>query len=109
MPAVTVYCSSSRQLAAHYYEAGVGLGRAIAEKKWTLVYGGNSIGLMKSVADAARSAGGRVVGITPQVFVDDGCDDKDCHELIVTQGMRERKELLEQRGDAFIGLPGGLG
>jgi uncharacterized protein (TIGR00730 family) len=106
---ITVYCSSSRNLAPHYYDAGVTLGRAIAECGWTLVYGGNSIGLTKSLADAVRSAGGKVIGITPQVFVDDGFDDKQCHELIVTQDMRHRKELLEQRGDAFIAMPGGIG
>jgi uncharacterized protein (TIGR00730 family) len=106
---VTVYCSSSRNLAAHFYDAGAELGRAIAQNNWTLIYGGNSIGLMKAVADATRGAGGKIVGITPQIFVDQGFDDKECHELIVTQTMRARKELLEHRGDAFIALPGGLG
>ena len=64
---------------------------------------------MAAVADAARTAGGKVVGVTPQLMVDHGIGDEHCHELIVTAGMRERKALLEQRGDAFIALPGGLG
>jgi uncharacterized protein (TIGR00730 family) len=106
---VTVYCSSSRSLAPLYYSAGTELGRAIAENHWKLVYGGNSIGLMKTVADAARAAGGRVIGITPQLFVDEGCHDELCEELIITQTMRERKCQLEQRGDAFVALPGGIG
>src|SRR5450432_3661740 len=93
---VTVYCSSRRSLAEHYYSAGDELGRAIAENKWTLVYGGNSIGMMKTVADGVRGGGGKVVGITPQIFVDHCNDDKEC-ELIVTATMRQRKELLEQR------------
>jgi hypothetical protein len=76
---------------------------------WTLVYGGNRIGLMATVADSARAAGGKVVGITPQLMVDHGIGDDACDELIVTAGMRERKALLEQRGDAFVALPGGLG
>src|SRR5450432_21395 len=105
---VTVFCSSSRHLAPHFYDAGAELGRAIAQNNWKLIYGGNSIGLMKTVADAVRSSGGKVVGITPQIFVDQGFCDEDCEELIVTPGMRERKEILEQRGDAFIALPGGL-
>lgn len=106
---ITVYCSSSRHLPPVYYEAGAELGRAIAGLGWTLVYGGNRVGLMASVADAARAAGGRVVGITPQVLVDEGIADELCDELIVTQTMRERKALLEARGDALIALPGGLG
>jgi uncharacterized protein (TIGR00730 family) len=107
--AVTVYCSSSKNLSPRYSDAGAALGRAIARENWKLIYGGNAIGLMQSVADAARAAGGKVIGITPQLFVDEGCHDERCEELVVTQTMRERKQLLEQRGDAFIALPGGIG
>jgi uncharacterized protein (TIGR00730 family) len=107
--AVTVYCSSSASVAPHFFEAGRALGAAVARSGWTLVYGGNRIGLMAAVADAARAAGGKVVGITPQLMVDHGIGDDHCDELVVTAGMRERKALLEQRGDAFVALPGGLG
>jgi uncharacterized protein (TIGR00730 family) len=64
---------------------------------------------MGALADAARAAGGKVTGITPQLLVDEGIADELCDELIVTSGMRERKALLEQRADAFVTLPGGLG
>jgi uncharacterized protein (TIGR00730 family) len=107
--AVTVYCSSSGEIGRVYFDAGRELGTAVARSGWTLVYGGNRIGLMAAVADAAREAGGKVVGITPQLLVDHGIGDDHCDELIVTPGMRERKALLEERGDAFIALPGGLG
>ena len=107
--AVTVYCSSSSDIASAHFEAGRELGAAIVRQGWTLVYGGNRIGLMGAVADAAREAGGKVVGITPQLLVDHGIADEHCDELVVTPGMRERKALLEERADAFIALPGGLG
>jgi uncharacterized protein (TIGR00730 family) len=107
--AVTVYCSSSSDIDPVYFDAGRELGVAIARSRWTLVYGGNRIGLMAAVADATREAGGKVVGVTPQLLVDHGIGDEHCDELIVTSGMRERKALLEQRADAFIALPGGLG
>jgi uncharacterized protein (TIGR00730 family) len=106
---VTVYCSSSSELAPHYTRAGAELGAAIARNGWKLVYGGNRIGLMATVADSARSAGGKVIGITPQLMLDQGIGDDACDELVVTPGVRERKALLEQRGDGFIALPGGLG
>lgn len=109
MPALTVYCSSSKKLDSVYYEAGRRLGCAIAERGWSLVYGGNCIGLMDTLACAMRDAGGKVIGITPRLMVDEGIADNNCHELIITDTMRQRKELLEQRGDAFIALPGGLG
>lgn len=106
---VTVYCSSSGSIAPVYLDGGRELGGAIATAGWTLVYGGNNVGLMGVVADAARAASGRVVGITPQLFVDKGVTDGNCHELVVCQNMRHRKALMEERGDAFVVLPGGIG
>ena len=106
---VTVFCSSSDHVAAHFLQAAADLGRAIAARKWTLIYGGNRLGMMARLADAARDGGARVIGITPQCFVDDGCSDDLCHELIVTPDIRQRKALLEERGDAIVVLPGGIG
>lgn len=106
---ITVYCSSSSTLARVYFDAGEAVGQALAKNGWALVYGGNSVGLMKIVADAARAGGGRVVGITPQLMVDKGIHDALADELVVTNGMRDRKALMEERGDAFLTLPGGLG
>lgn len=106
---ITVYCSSSNSILPVYLNAGAELGRAIAENKWTLIYGGNSIGMMQMLADAVRSGGGSVVGVTPKLFVDQGYDDKLCQELIVTEDLRSRKHILAERGDAFIALPGGIG
>jgi uncharacterized protein (TIGR00730 family) len=106
---VTVYCSSSRAVAPVYFDAARNLGREIAVAGWALVYGGNNIGLMDAVACACRSAGGKVIGITPQLMLDEGIADPACAELVVTSTMRERKALLEARGDAFVALPGGMG
>jgi uncharacterized protein (TIGR00730 family) len=64
---------------------------------------------MGVLADGAREMGGTVIGVTPQLFVDKNLADTLCDELIVTDSMRQRKHLLEQRGDAFVALPGGLG
>lgn len=106
---VTVYCSSSGDIHSRYLDAARALGEGIARHGWTLVYGGNYLGSMAAMADGARAAGGKVIGITPRLMVGKGYDDKQCHELIVTEEMRERKALLEARGDAFVALPGGLG
>ncbi|HSS13470.1 MAG TPA: TIGR00730 family Rossman fold protein [Rhizomicrobium sp.] len=106
---VTVYCSSHRDVAQAYFDAAAELGTAIAKQQWNLIYGGNDCGCMGALANATRNAGGRVVGVTPQLLVDNGIADEKCHELIVTRTMRERKAVMEARGDAFITLPGGLG
>jgi uncharacterized protein (TIGR00730 family) len=107
--AVTVYCSSSSQLAPVFMDAAAELGRALAANRWRLVYGGNDVGMMGVLAGAVRGAGGRVVGVTPQLFMDKGVADHACDELHVTACMRERKATMERHGDAFVALPGGLG
>jgi hypothetical protein len=94
---------------ACYFDAATELGDSIARAGWILIYGGNHVGCMGALSDAARAGGGKVVGITPELLVRSGIADNNCSELIVTTGMRERKGLLESRGDAFIALPGGLG
>jgi len=109
MPAITVYCSSSRRIAPVYFEAGRRLGAAIAARGWSLVYGGNCIGLMDTLACAVRDAGGKVIGITPRLMVEEGIADTQADELVVTDDMRRRKALMEQRGDGFVAMPGGLG
>jgi len=106
---VTVYCSSSSAIDSIYVDAAVELGEAIAAQKWNLVYGGNSVGLMERLADAVRAGKGRVIGITPQLFIDKGVHDQKCDEFIVTECMRTRKAQMEARGDAYIAMPGGLG
>jgi uncharacterized protein (TIGR00730 family) len=109
MTHITVYCSSSSQVSREYHAAAEALGRAIAAEGWKLVYGGNRIGLMGALAHAVRAGGGRVIGITPRIFIEAGVGDDECDELIISANMRDRKEMLEQRGDALLALPGGLG
>lgn len=106
---ITVYCSSSPHLEAHFAETAERLGRSIAARGATLVYGGGGIGLMGVIGRAAKAAGGRVEGIITTRFLAleqgwDGCD-----ELVVVDTMRERKRQLAERADGFIILPGGLG
>lgn len=107
--AVTVFLSSASRVDKVFFNAATAMGHAIAAERWVLNYGGNNIGCMGALADGARQAGGRVVGITPKYFIEKGLADNACDELLVTDTMRERKFLLEQRADAFVALPGGLG
>jgi len=109
MRAVTVYCSSSSHVDPVYFSVAAELGAAIARQGWRLVYGGNRVGCMGALADAARAAGGKITGITPRLLVDQGIADLNCDELVVTESMRERKALLEERADGFVTLPGGIG
>lgn len=107
--AVCVYCASSDGVAPHYLELAEAVGREIAGRGWTLVSGGGRRSMMGAIAGAARVAGGRTVGVIPQSMVEREWADHDSDELVVTDSMRERKQLMEDRADAFLALPGGLG
>ncbi|MFO0830084.1 MAG: TIGR00730 family Rossman fold protein [Phycisphaerales bacterium] len=109
MRAITVFCSSSTILEPHFARAARRVGEELARRGLVLVYGGGSIGLMGETARAAKAAGGRVEGIITQQLLDLEQGWTGCDELVVVDSMRERKRLLEARGDAFVVLPGGLG
>ena len=107
--AITVFCGSSNLVGEKYYAAAHELGEKMARRRWRLVYGGGSVGLMGVLSRAVREHGGQVTGVIPKVLLDLGVGDRDVSELIVTDGLRERKAIMDERGDAFVALPGGLG
>jgi hypothetical protein len=109
MPAITVYCSSSAVLDVDFHAPAVEVGRDLARRGITLVYGGGSVGLMGEIARHCRAGGGRVVGVITRRLVALERADNACDELIVVDTMRERKKILAERGDAFLVLPGGVG
>jgi uncharacterized protein (TIGR00730 family) len=109
MAAVCVFCGSSTTLPAPFLELATAVGTELARRGHTLVSGGGRVGMMGAVAAAARAAGGRTVGIIPEVLSGYEIADADSDELIVTTGMAERKNLMMAKSDAFITLPGGLG
>jgi uncharacterized protein (TIGR00730 family) len=106
--AVCVYCASGPthpELLALAQEVG----ESIADRGWTLVSGGGNVSAMGALAAGARAHGGRTVGVIPKALVHRELADVDADELIVTDTMRERKQVMEERADAFITLPGGIG
>ena len=106
---VTVYCSSSSFIDDSYVSATRAIGTALASSGRTLVYGGGKLGLMGALSKSWRDAGGRVEGvITDRLREAEQMDDEN-DENIVVATMRERKALMEERGDVFVILPGGLG
>jgi len=106
---VCVYCGSSARADQVYKDAATELGKAIAARGWGLVYGGGRVGLMGLVADAALAAGSRVVGIIPQHIQAREIEHTDLTELHIVDSMHIRKQMMVDRGDAFVILAGGLG
>jgi hypothetical protein len=106
---VTVFCGSSNNVDDKYFDAARELGGKLVRRGWGLVYGGGSVGLMGALARAVLDQGGHVTGVIPTVLLDLGVGERGVSELITTDGLRDRKAIMDERGDAFVALPGGLG
>lgn len=106
---VCVYCGSSARVDQVYKDAAVELGTLLANNGWGLVYGGGRVGLMGLVADSALAAGARAVGIIPKHIQSREIEHTDLTELHVVDTMHVRKQMMVDRGDAFVILAGGLG
>jgi uncharacterized protein (TIGR00730 family) len=107
--AVAVYCASRTGNDARHVATATELGRALAQRRIELVYGGGHVGLMGVVADAALDAGGRVTGVITESLVYAEIGHDALSELITVPTMHERKAVMNARADAFVMLPGGYG
>ncbi|HTJ30910.1 MAG TPA: TIGR00730 family Rossman fold protein [Acidobacteriaceae bacterium] len=109
MKRVCVFCGSSEGVRPEYRAAAEQVGALLAQRGIELVYGGGKVGLMGAVADAALTAGGRVIGIIPQGLVDREVSHQGLTELRVVASMHERKALMADLAEGFLCLPGGYG
>ncbi len=92
-----------------FTESAIAVGEWIGRHGGQLVYGGGRSGLMGTVAEATRRAGGRVLGVIPRALVDKELANRDCDELHIVETMHERKAMMAERCNAFLALPGGIG
>jgi uncharacterized protein (TIGR00730 family) len=106
---ICVYCGSNPGRGHAYAEAARELGRLMAARGIGLVYGGGGLGLMGEIARAVLAGGGRVTGIIPTFLSEREHMLRDVTELVVVGDMHERKQLMFERSDAFVALPGGIG
>ena len=109
MTSLCVFCGSSPGNHPRYLETARELGALLARRDITLVYGGGRVGLMGALADSALVAGGKVVGVIPQLLLDREAGHRGLSELHVVNTMAERKQLMGDLADAFLTLPGGIG
>ncbi|UVS77100.1 TIGR00730 family Rossman fold protein [Actinokineospora sp. UTMC 2448] len=104
-----VYCGSNDNVPRAYLDLADAVGAGLAARDWSLVWGGSSAAMMGVLARAARRGGVKTVGVIPQGLVALEKADPEADELIVVDTMRERKREMDDRADAFLALPGGLG
>lgn len=85
------------------------MGELLAENGYGIVFGGGREGLMGSIARGVYNKGGEILGIAPKFFDEPGILYENCSEFLFTETMRERKQLMEEKSDACLVLPGGIG
>lgn len=108
---ICVYGAASSLIENSFIEAGKELGRKLVERGHGLVFGGGANGMMGAVAKGVFEKSGYILGIIPQFFKEGGeeISFKNCTEYIYTDTMRERKRELQEKSNAFIVTPGGIG
>lgn len=106
---ITVYLGAYQGNDDKFKVAIKELGAFIGQRGDTLVYGGSKSGLMGLIADSVLASGGKVIGVEPQMFIDQELQHEGIDELIVTKDMPERKAKMIELGEAFIAFPGGTG
>ncbi|KSU81073.1 hypothetical protein GA0061096_4029 [Fictibacillus enclensis] len=106
---IAVFCGSRSGKSEVYVKEAARLGKELAERGISLVYGGSSAGVMGAVADAVMKNGGKVTGIMPEFLKKREIAHKNLTQLVVVDSMHERKAKMSELADGFMVLPGGAG
>ena len=106
---ICVYCASSQRCDKVYRHAARQLGKVLASKGFSIIYGGGAIGSMGALADGALSVGGKIVGVLPQFMMDLEWGHQKLTELRVVEDMRARKHVMLSQSHGVVALPGGSG
>ena len=109
MKSVAVFCAASENIAPGYFEAATEVGAMLGRMGATLVYGGARFGLMEATAKAARQAGARIVGVVPHIIVERDRVSGLLDEQVGCRNLSERKDIMLERSDVLVALPGGIG
>lgn len=108
---ICLYGAASPTIDPAFIQATEALGRELALRGHSLVFGGGGNGLMGAAARGMHDAGGRILGVIPRFFAEDSIESASelCDRIIETDTMRHRKQIMEENADAFLVVPGGIG
>jgi len=109
MKSICVFCGSSIGSNSQYVAAARNLGKLLAQKKLTLVYGGGNVGLMGEIANSVLANRGKAIGVIPRFLVEKELVHEKLSEIRIVDSMHERKALMAELADGFIAMPGGFG
>ena len=109
MKSVAIFCAASENIAPGYFEAAVEVGAMLGRVGATMVYGGARFGLMEATAKAAKATGARIVGVVPDILVERDRVSGLLDEQVGCRNLSERKDIMLERSDILVALPGGIG
>ena len=109
MKSIAVFCAASENIAPGYFEAATEVGTMLGRLGVTMVYGGARFGLIEATAKAAKAAGARIVGVVPDILVERGRVSGLLDEQVGCRNLSERKDIMLERSDILVALPGGVG
>lgn len=109
MKSVAVFCAASETIDPVYSAAATEVGNMLGRTGATLVYGGARFGLMEATAQAAKASGAKVVGVVPQILEERDRVSTLIDEKINCRNLSDRKDIMLERSDILVALPGGVG
>ncbi|GAB3238701.1 TIGR00730 family Rossman fold protein [Hymenobacter seoulensis] len=109
MKSVAVYCGASSGTNEQFTQQAQAMGQALAERNFTLVYGGGRVGLMGAIADSVLQHGGNAIGVIPDFLADKELAHTGLTQLHIVKSMHERKLMMADLAEGFVAMPGGYG
>lgn len=106
---ICIFCSANKDIDPDFFTQTEELGRWAAEHHHAILYGGVNQGLMECIAKAAHETGGQVIGVIPKKVEQSGRISDYVDVEILCDNLSDRKQLMEDKADVFIALPGGIG
>ena len=109
MKKIGIFCSASENIDKMYFESTRQIGKWMGESNKTLIYGGANLGLMECIAGAVKEYGGTVIGVVPSKLEENGKVSKYLDQILHTQNLSDRKDIITEKSDILVALPGGVG
>lgn len=109
MEYIGIFCSASNTIDRSYFDAAQRLGEWMGREGKTLIYGGSNLGLMECTAKAVKDNGGHVIGVIPSKLEKNGRESSIPDQVVHTRDLSDRKDIIIEKSDVLIALPGGVG
>ena len=106
---IAVFCSANEHIDPDFFTMTEELGKWMAENGHELIFGGTNQGLMNCIAKAVKENGGYSIGVVPSLVEKGGKVSQYIDVDIPTDSLSDRKDLMINRCDIVVALPGGVG